>query len=257
MCRAYAMCAVEVIVMSQTLRAAIVFAMLELVVAPLYAQQNEPEATPYELPSGWVVKPTPGILGEPSILTKLAMSTDTGISGEPGEGIYVETGNMISGDGWISAGPGYRRTVLDGRGHLDMSAAVSWNYYTMAQVTFDLPRLAHNRLSLGVQTRYQDALAVDYFGLGNDSPKRDQTAYQFKNFDVLASGRVHANRWLTVEGRVGWIPHPDLSAAAGRVTLPNTVDRFTEATAPGITTQPAFVHADLSVLADSRDRPGP
>src|SRR6476661_5326852 len=150
MCRAYAMCAVEVIVMSQTLRAAIVFAMLELVVAPLYAQQNEPEATPYELPSGWVVKPTPGILGEPSILTKLAMSTDT-------------------------------------------------------------------RISLGVQTRYQDALAVDYFGLGNDSQKRDQTAYQFKNFDVLASGRVHANRWLTVEGRVGWIPRPDLSAAAGRV----------------------------------------
>jgi len=256
MCRAYAMCAVEVIVMSQTLRAAIVFAMLELVVAPLYAQQNEPEPTPYELPSGWVVKPTPGILGEPSILTKLAMSTDTGISGEPGDGFYVDTGNMISGDGWISAGPGYRRTVLDGRGRLDMSAAVSWNYYTMAQFAFELPRLAHNRLSLGVQTRYQDALAVDYFGLGNDSQKRDQTAYQFKNFDVLASGRVHANRWLTVEGRVGWIPHPDLSAAAGRVTLPNTVDRFTEATAPGITTQPAFVHADLSVLADSRDHPG-
>ena len=241
--------------MSKTLHAAIVLATLALA-TPLYAQQSEPEAEAYELPRGWVIKPTPGILGEPSILAKLAMSTDTATSGEPADGFYVETGNIITGAGWITAGPGYRRTVLDGRGRLDLSAAVSWNYYKIAQVAFELPRLAHDRLSVGVQTRYQDALAVDYFGLGNDSQKSDQTAYRFKNFDVLASGRAQANRWLAIEGRVGWIPRPDLSAAAGRVTVPNTVDRFTEATAPGITTQPAFVHADASILADSRDHTG-
>jgi outer membrane protein assembly factor BamA len=250
------MCAVEETVMSKTLRAAFVLATLALVAPPLHAQQNGPEAETYELPKGWVIKPTPGILGEPSILAKLAMSTDTGLGGEPSDGVYVETGNMVSGEGWISAGPGYRRTVLDGRGRLDMSAAVSWNYYTIAQVAFELPHLAHDRLSVGVQTRYQDALAVDYFGLGNESPKSDQTAYRFKNVDVLGTGRVQANRWLAVEGRVGWMPRPDLLAATGRVTVPNTVDRFTEATAPGITTQPAFVHTDVSILADSRDHPG-
>jgi hypothetical protein len=201
-------CAAEETVMSKTLSAAIVFATLALVAAPLGAQQSEPAAEPYELPRGWVVRPTPGIFGEPSILAKLAMSTDTGISSEPADGFYVETGNLISGEGWISAGPGYRRTVLNGRGRLDMSAAVSWNYYNMAQVAFELPHLAHDRLSLGVQTRYQEAKAVDYFGLGNDSRKGDQTAYQFKNFDVLATGRVQANQWLAVEARVGWIPRP-------------------------------------------------
>ena len=242
--------------MSKTLRAAVVLATLALVAAPLYAQQSDPGAEAYELPKGWVTKPTPGILGEPSILAKLAMSTDTGISSEPADGFYVETGNLISGEGWISAGPGYRRTVLNGHGRLDMSAAVSWNYYNMAQAAFELPHLAHDRLSLGVQTRYQEAKAVDYFGLGNDSRKSDQTAYQFKNFDVLATGRVQANRWLAVEARVGWIPRPDLSGAEGRVSVPNTVDRFTEATAPGVTTQPAFVHSDVSILADSRDHPG-
>jgi outer membrane protein assembly factor BamA len=34
------------------------------------------------------------------------------------------------------------------------------------------------------------------------------------------------------------------------------VDRFTEASAPGIATQPAFAHADVSILADTRDHPG-
>jgi outer membrane protein assembly factor BamA len=185
------------------------------------------------------------------------MSTDTGLgSAEPQDGFYVDTGNMVSGEGWVSAGPGYRRTVLGGHARLDMSAAVSWNYYTMAQVGLEFPHLAHDRLSLGVQTRYQDSLAIDYFGVGNESTQADQTAYRFKNFDVLATGHVQANRWLAVDGRVGWIPRPDLLAAEGRVSVPNTIDRFTEATAPGITTQPAFVHADVSVLADTRDHPG-
>jgi hypothetical protein len=246
---------IEEIVMSKTFRAAIVLAMLAIVAPTLYAQ-SEPETEPYQLPPGWVTRPTPGILSEPSILTKLAMSTDTGLGGEPRDGFYVETGNLISGEGWISAGPGYRQTVLGGLARLDMSAAVSWNYYTMAQAAFELPHLAHDRLSIGVQTRYQDALAVDYFGLGNHSPQADQTAYRFRNVDVLATGRVQSNRWLAVEGRVGWLPRPDLLAATGRVSVPNTVDRFTDVTAPGISTQPAFVHSDVSILADTRDHPG-
>ena len=241
--------------MRKMLRATVGVALV-LIAAPLYAQESEPDGKEFELPRGWVTTPTPGFLSEPSILTKLAMATDTGISTEPADGFYAELGNMVSGEGWISAGPGYRRTLLNGLARLDMSAAVSWNYYTMAQVAFELPHLAHDRLSLGVQTRYQDALAIDYFGLGNHSPQSDQTAYRFRNFDVLATGRVQANRWLALEGRAGWIPSPDLLAAAGRVSVPNTVNRFTEASAPGITTQPGFVHADVSILADTRDHPG-
>jgi outer membrane protein assembly factor BamA len=249
---------VEETVMTKTLRAAIISAALVIpatMTAPVFAQECTTDAG-YEPPSEWVVSTPTGFFREPSLLSKLAISTDTGLRSEPRDGFYVETGNMISGEGWISAGPGYRRTLLDGRARLDMSAAVSWNYYTMGQAAFELPHLAHDRLSLAVQARYQDSLAIDYFGLGNQSQKSDQTAYRFKNFDVLASGRVQANRWLAFEGRVGWIPRPDLSAAAGRVTVPNTIDRFSEATAPGITDQPALVHGDVSIVADSRDHAG-
>lgn len=244
--------------MGTTLRNALLLTAALVVTAavPARAQEGERDGEHNELPRGWVTRPTPGFLNEPKLLTKLAMSTDTGLGREPKDGFYVETGNLVSGEGWISAGPGYRRNVFDGHAQIDMSAAVSWNYYTMAQVAFELPHLAHDRLSLGVQTRYQDALALDYFGLGNHSPQGDQTAYRFRNFDVLATGRVQANRWLALEGRAGWIPSPDLSTATGRVSVPNTVDRFTEASAPGITFQPAYVHADVSILADTRNHPG-
>jgi outer membrane protein assembly factor BamA len=60
-----------------------------------------------------------------------------------------------------------------------------------------------------------------------------------------------------VNGRFGWIDRPDLSTATGRnVTVPNTIDIFSEASAPGLRTQPSFLHGDVSIAADWRDHPG-
>src|SRR5882672_7298287 len=81
-----------------------------------FAQQTD-------LPPGWV-PPTPtGIVAEPSLVRKLANASD-GLSGdrEPADGLYPQLGNMVTGAGWISAGPGYRHRVFDGRGVVDLSA---------------------------------------------------------------------------------------------------------------------------------------
>jgi surface antigen Omp85-like protein len=225
--------------------------------APVRAQESGIDGSTDGLPRGWITAPVPGFLREPSILSKLAMSTDTSLNGEPRDGFYVETGNMITGEGWISGGPGYRQTMLDGRARIDMSAALSWNLYKVARASFELPHLAQDRLSVGIEGRYQDALQVRFFGVGNDSLKSDESAYRFNNFDLVASGRLRVTSWLTLDGRVGWIPRPDLSSAAGpRVGVPNTVDLFSEAAAPGLSAQPAYIHSDVSAIADSRDHAG-
>jgi len=171
--------------------------------------------------------------------------------------LYVETGNMITGEGWISAGPGYRRHVLDDRLLVDVSAAISWKRYNVVQASVELPHLAHDRLTVGVQGLHQDYLQVDYFGLGNDSRVSDQSAYRFKNTDIFGFATVRAARWLVVSGRFGGILHPSLSEATGpRVPVPNTVDLFSDASAPGIDTQPSFLHGDVLVAADLRDHKG-
>ena len=211
------------------------------------------------LPPGWIPQTVPGLLSEPALLRKLVSTSETRANDErePGDGLYVETGNMITGEGWISAGPGYRRHVLNDRMLVDVSAAVSWKLYNVAQASVELPHLAHDRLSVGAQAVYQDSLQVDYFGLGNDSRVSDQSAYRFRNTDVLGFATVRANRWLSVSGRFGGILGPSLSAAAGpRVPVPNTVDLFSDASAPGIVTQPSFLHGDVLVAADLRDHQG-
>jgi len=232
-------------------------ALLAVVLTILPSLSPAVSAQEANLPPGWVPSTPAGLIAEPSLLRKIAIASESTTGGEPKDGFYVETGNMITGEGWISAGPGYRQRILDGAAVIDGSAAVSWNLYRTAQVSLQFPHLAHDRLSIGGQTMYQDVLRVEYFGPGNHSRKSDQSAYRFNNFDVVAFGRVQANRWLSVDGRVGWIPRPDLSTATGpRVNVPNTVDLFSEATAPGIRTQPSFIHSDVAVIADTRDHVG-
>jgi surface antigen Omp85-like protein len=223
---------------------------------PGLALAQEPQPA---LPAGWIIPTVPGFLSEPALLRKLVGTSESRASDEqePADGPYVETGNMITGEGWISAGPGYRRHVLDGRMLIDVSAAVSWKLYNVVQASVELPHLAHDRLTVGAQVMHQDFLQVDYFGIGNGSRVSDQSAYRFKNSDVLGYATVRAADWLSVSGRFGGILGPSLSEAAGpRVPVPNTVDLFSDAAAPGILAQPSFLHGDILVAADLRDHKG-
>jgi hypothetical protein len=228
-----------------------------MLAAPGLAFAQETNAS--GLPLDWV-QPTPtGFISEPTLLRKLANASDASMNGDgaASDGLYTEFGNMITGAGWISAGPGYRHHVLDGRAFVDMSAAVSWNLYKTAQVRFELPQVAHDRLSIGTQVLYQDLLQVDYFGLGIDSRKQDRSAYRLNDVDVLGYATLRATPWLSVNGRVGWMHQPNLSTATGRnITVPNTIVLFNDASAPGIRTQPSFLHGDVSIAADWRDHPG-
>jgi hypothetical protein len=217
------------------------------------------EASSDNVPSGWVTPTPAGLISEPALLKKLVATSESTVGDErqPADGFYIETANMITGEGWISAGPGYRRHVLDGRLRFDASAAVSWKLYNVGQVSVEMPRLAHDRVTVGAQVMRQDFQQVDYFGLGNDSHVTGQSAYRFTNTDILGYATVQPARWLAVSGRFGGIPRAELGEAHGpRVPVPNTVDLFTDATAPGIAEQPSFLHGDVQVNLDLRDHKG-
>jgi Omp85 superfamily domain len=211
------------------------------------------------LPKGWIVAAAPGIVGEPDVLKKLMNATDGLVAPdrEPADGVYAEFGNMITGAGWISLGPGYRRHVFHEQAVVDVSAAVSWKLYQVVQGRFELPHLAHRRLLVGGQVRYQDARQVDYFGLGNDVPPENGSAYRFRNSDVLGYATVRPKSWLSVNGRFGWIPRADVLKPEGpRLSMPSTIDRFDETSAPGIASQPPLLHADAALVVDWTDHAG-
>ena len=73
--------------------------------------------------------------------------------------------------------------------------------------------------------------------------------------DVLGFAAVRPTPWLSIGGRVGTLRRVGIAAATSALS-PSTGDRFDEVTAPGLTRQPDFLHADVSVAIDTQDVPG-
>jgi hypothetical protein len=177
-------------------------------------------------------------------------------SAGPGkDGFYPELGGMIPGAGLISAGPGYRHHLFGDAAVLHVSAAMSPRRYSMMQSRIEWPALLSNHLSIGAGAKYQSFTQINYFGVGPDSDVAAQTDYQLKSLDITGSATVHPADWLSIGGRVGYIRSLDISAGLSSLHPP-TQDLFDEATAPGLTVQPRYEHADIFVEADTRDVPG-
>src|ERR1700719_2399968 len=82
-------------------RASLFFVIVAML-ATLCPAVSAQETASSELPPGWT---TPRIFQEPTLVKKLASASDNNVGGEPKDGLYAEFGNMITGEGWISAGP--------------------------------------------------------------------------------------------------------------------------------------------------------
>jgi outer membrane protein assembly factor BamA len=176
-------------------------------------------------------------------------------SGESKDGLYPQIGGMIPGAGWLSAGPGYRQHLFGDAAVVNVSAAMSPRRYSMVQSKIEWPALFDNRLSIGAGARYQDFTQINYFGVGPDSAKGARTDYRLKNVDITGSATVRPTDWLSIGGRAGYIRGLDVAPGLGSIHPP-THDLFDDTTAPGLTIQPRYGHADVFVEADSRDVPG-
>jgi hypothetical protein len=87
-----------------------------------------------------VSAPPEGFVAEPRIVARgldLAIRTVGQGSDREKNGLYPEFSNMPTG-GWISGGPGYRHWLWGDRAIVDVSTAVSWRLYKMAQARFEL-----------------------------------------------------------------------------------------------------------------------
>lgn len=201
-------------------------------------------------------RPATGLLPEPRIIGKTVdFVGKIGDGHAARDGFYLDLSNMITGAGWISAGPGYRRHLLDGRALVDASAAMSWRSYKMAQARVELPTLANNRLVIGSQIRWQDLTQVTYFGDGPDAPEADRSEYRMRSTNVVGYATAQPNRWLSISGRLGWVGRPAIQDPSGSFERGNPSARAMFGTDPVFTLpeQPTFAYTEASVVADTRD----
>jgi Omp85 superfamily domain len=202
-----------------------------------------------------------GVLNDPKLLTAaldLARDKLGDGQGEPKNGWYPELSNMVTGAGWVAAGPGYRRLSSDGRVLFDASAALSWHLYKMVQGRVELPKLADGHLVVGVQGMWQDETQVNYFGLGSNSTEDDRSQYRFLTHDVVGYATYKPRSSVALSGEFGWLGRPDVAAPAGtfRGDFPDTRDAYPTDPAVSLATQPPFLHSEAALTADTRNHRG-
>ncbi len=197
-----------------------------------------------------------GAVAQPGLLERAVSWAEIKMDGRSGtrDGFYPELGGMIPGAG-LSAGPGYRHHLFGDQAIVDASAAMSWRRYTMMQSQIAWPRLLNDRLSVGGQVKYQDFKHIKFFGIGNGSLKGNETDYRLKDVDAVAFTTVRATSWLSITGRTGLLRRVTIDRGDSNAH-PSTDERFDEISAPSLTRQPNYLHADVALDVDTRDTPG-
>jgi hypothetical protein len=221
------------------------------------APQGAPNAP--TTPSGQEKEVPPGLLSEPHVVTQAVDLAGRWIGGDGSpakDGLYPDLGDIATGAGWISAGPGYRRHFLNQRVLVDGSAAISWRAYKRAQARVELTDPASKHVTAGVQVRWQDLTQVNYFGIGPHSLESQRSEYRLKSTDVIGYGVVRPNDWLSVGGRLGWLKQPTISSPSGPFdrNFPDAQQVFPAD--PGISQQSDYIEGEVSITADTRDFAG-
>jgi hypothetical protein len=245
--------------------AALTFALL---IAPgrqaAFAQAADPSAadpSPQAAPPITETSRPKGLADEPGFLSS-AIDFANNFGGEgtgrPKSGFYPEVSNMITGSGWLSIGPGYRQYFADDTMMFETSAALSWRMYKVAQARLEAQQLANGHLVLGTQGIWQDDTQVSYFGIGPGISEDDRSQYRLQTHDIVAYGHVLPNDWLSVSGEFGWLGHPKFMEPGGtfKRDFPNTRDAFPFDPGSSLSVQPALMHSEASIAADTRDHRG-
>jgi len=231
------------------LRAAIVTLGL-LSAFPAFAQSQERPAHPETEPQG--------LIAEPLAIERAALFAGRNLSGGDGRaGIYADFMNMIPGAGWIAAGPGYRQWFTGDRIFFDTSAAISFRGYRTAQARIEMAKLSEGKLTVGSQFRWQDAMQINAFGQGPDTPRSDHAQYRMRSSNLVGYATVRPWRSLAINGHAGWLK-PTIAEPSGwfRSKLPSFRELSPEDPAFALAEQPGFLYGETAITADTRDAPG-
>jgi hypothetical protein len=152
----------------------------------------------------------------------------------PAEGFYPKIGNVTTGSA-TAFGPAYRHPFLIGE-EVDFSAfaAASFDKYWMVDARLTMPQLAGGRAFADVHVRRYDFPEEQFFGLGPDSPRENETTYGLRSTDSGVAGGVRVT--------------PSFAIGAGLEHLTPRVSTLGQ--------QPDFLRLDLSADLNTREPRG-
>ena len=166
------------------------------------------------------------------------------------EGWYPKLGSLTTGSGF-AYGVGFRdRNLLSERATLDLWAATSIRRYWATEARLTFPKLANNRVLVETWAAHRDYPQEDFFGIGPDSARADQTSFAIRS-DVV--GARAAVRPLPVVGAGGGLEYLKPTLDRGKDSrVPSIEALFDRASAPGLGEAVDYLRSTAFVEIDYR-----
>jgi hypothetical protein len=164
--------------------------------------------------------------------------------------VRVTLGDFRPGAG-LAAGIAYA-TPVGARALWTTSTAWSINNFKLVESRLDLPPLAADRLRVSAFARWDDAPALQFFGVGNTTSQDDEVSYGLETLEASAELDGRAGRWFRYGGAAGYLSIRSTDGTGS----PSIISTLMEAGAPGLGSSPAWWHTSVFAAIDSRESPG-
>jgi Omp85 superfamily domain len=148
------------------------------------------------------------------------------------EGFYPKLGSLTTGSGF-AYGLGYRDSdIFNEKAIVDVWAATSTRLYWATEARLTFPNLAHKRLQLETWAAHREYPEEDFFGIGPDSNREDQTSYAIRSDILGARASVRLAPIVTAGGGLEFL-NPRLGQGKDE-RVPSIDEVFSPITAPGL-----------------------
>jgi hypothetical protein len=166
------------------------------------------------------------------------------------DGFYGKFGSLSTGSGFAYGGGFRDRSLVAGRGEVDVWAAGSIKKYWALDFTGRYPLARGDRVGLFWHARKFAYTEEEFTGIGPDSARADRTAYSLRGTDVGLGARVRLTGPFAYGGGLD-VQRPALGAGGG-TRWPSIETVFDDGSAPGLAGVPRFVRTWAFAEVDYR-----
>jgi hypothetical protein len=187
---------------------------------------------------------------EPTKAEQIAAEVQRRFLGSP-DGLYPWFDSAYSGGGFMF-GAGYRKFARD-RTFRDARGLYSFKNYKRFELLTTSLGLAHGHIDFQALGGWRDATQVAFYGVGGDTTPETKSNFGMQQAYVGATATIRGAAKSMVE--LG-LQYEDYLVKGGSGSSPSTDQAFTPETAPGLHSDPTYLHTTVTGGFDTRPAAG-
>jgi len=167
------------------------------------------------------------------------------------DGFHPKLGTLTTGSGF-AFGVGFReRGIFARRGVLELwTAATAKKYWAMEARTM-FPDLAGGRVMAEVVASLREYPREDFFGLGPDALREDQSSFLLRTAQVSGRAGVRIAPAITVGGGLGFLT--PRTGRGRKTSVPSVEERFDASDVPGLGASIDYLRSTAFAEVDYRE----